>query len=172
MNNNEQNPFFDKTIQNAIFEVFACEWIARDIFMQAVTACKDDERCAIAELCEDACEASSRHLSQLRDWCAQYGYDIPRKQSEFKKYASAAIRKEADQMKTKKDAGYYIDVIADTTEYVERSYVGALKGKGVFQYTDLQSLLYGCFYDWQNKVENIKTSKIAYDANVSDLIIS
>lgn len=96
MNNNEQNPFFDKTIQNAIFEVFACEWIARDIFMQAVMACKDDERCAIAELCEDACEASSRHLNQLRDWCAQYGYDIPRKQSEFKKYASAAIRKEAD----------------------------------------------------------------------------
>lgn len=139
--------------------------------MQATMAADPESVDVIADLFnQTAKDELDDHMAELVKWCREYGYDVPCSDKEFRKEASKDLIKLLDNMKKKQDAGYYLDLAAKSEELAIATYKDALGIKGICQFTDLQATLWHIYYDEEQHLRDINSTKAAFDAGV-DMII-
>lgn len=160
-----------KKLQDSVRRLISEEYYAYQLYLFSRLAVKSEDRGAIFDLFVEIAEDElDDHMNTLIGWCNEYGVDIPCTEREFKKYASPAISKQVSDLKKGKDAAYYLSEAVKSEEAAIASYKKVLELPEVHEFTDLQSAFWKIFYDENEHLQNLKTARIAYDAN-DDLII-
>ena len=171
MDKQKENPFFNKDIQEATARLISEEYIAAAIYIQATMAAESESVDVIADLFnQTAKDELDDHMAELVKWCRDYGYDVPCSEKEFRKEADKDLVKLLDSMKKKQNAGYYLDLAAKSEELAIASYKKVLELKDICQFTDLQATLWHIYYDEEQHLRDINSTKAAFNAGV-DMII-
>ena len=159
------NAFMNDKLQASALKLISEEYLAYQLYTLAGIAVKKEEAPILKGLFGEIAEDELHdHLKELVEWCRQYGYEIPCTETEFKKYADKNASKQVSQLRKGQPAGDYIDEAIKSEEMAIASYKEVLDYEGTCQFTDLQALLWHIYYDENEHLQNLKTTKIAYEA--------
>lgn len=162
-----ENQFMNKEIQKSLMRLISEEWYAYQLYTFSALAapkdCAETVRELFAEISEDEL---GDHMKGLVAWCRQYDYAVPCEPKDFAKYAGKNAVKLLDAVKPGRDACYYIRTAIESEKDALESYKAAIEEKGVSQFTDLQALLWGIYYDEAEHLSKLSTALTACEAGV------
>lgn len=158
-------------LHSAIRKSIAEEYGASQLYTLWLLASENTAKPTLADMfTKFSDEKFKRNMLELVEWCNSVECDVPCTEPEMKRTQSDTMKKFFNHMKKGKDAGYYIDQAISMQNYQVLQYRKILEIDEVSQFTDLQSLLWNIYYDEEQRLRDLHTAKIAFEANANMII--
>jgi len=130
--NESTNPFYDKKIQSILKKLISEEVIANMFYIGCIAAACRCQSSRFKELfTEIAVDELDDHAKHLIEWAVENEYEVPFKLRDYEKFAAKSMVKQLDQLKTKKEAIYYVEEALKSEEDALKSYEDAMKYEDV-----------------------------------------